>query len=173
VNDLHLTDRIPDVAAGRSSWNDDESEHLDNCRDCLVEWDLVTRYQGVMTSIDVDRVVENVVDALGAQKEQQPRTKMGVRRWLPIGLAAAASIALALTIWQPARTSEVAMVPLRAPSLLPELDQLLDSELELLLASIEVTAEVTADDYSVGSIPRLGDLTDSELELLLDDMENF
>jgi hypothetical protein len=50
--------------------------------------------------------------------------------------------------------------------MLPELDGLLEAELEQILALVEpISAE------PIGVIPRLGDLTEEELELLLLEVE--
>ncbi|HEX6615261.1 MAG TPA: hypothetical protein VF046_03075 [Gemmatimonadales bacterium] len=36
-----LSDRIPEVAAGRSRWTADDERHLAGCADCRAEWDLL------------------------------------------------------------------------------------------------------------------------------------
>jgi hypothetical protein len=91
---------------------------------------------------------------------------------VPIALATAASLALALTLWGPTSPAnqpvDTAVGAEYAPTLFPELDELLDSELEVVLATMESTGERAAP---IGDVPRLGDLTDDELEQLLDVVE--
>ena len=38
----HLSDRMPDVAAGRIRWSVPEQQHLVECADCAAEWRLVS-----------------------------------------------------------------------------------------------------------------------------------
>ena len=118
-------------------------------------------------SLDLDRITAGVLHGLREQSQVVPIR----RRWVPMALAAAASVALAVTVWWPS-PGEAPETPIAAgaeyvPTLFPELDELLESELEVVLASVEPTAEVVP----LGDVPRLGDLTDSELEQLLDAVE--
>ena len=62
-------------------------------------------------------------------------------------------------------TPEQAAVPVRQPTLLPELDDLLEADLEVILAMFP------EEPPDAGTQSRLGDLTDHELEQLLEDME--
>ncbi len=176
MNDGHLIDRMPEIAHGRGSWTSVEAAHLASCGECREEWQIVARVARVgatqlrspvdiaaLQSVLVTRLAEPVVIAA-----VRPVTN---RRWM-WGVAAAASLVLgvgASLIYMNGRESapDVAMVPVRSPTLLPELDRLIESELEILLAMMEPSV----DDLRPGAAPHLGELTDSELELLLGEME--
>lgn len=166
--DQHLSERIPDVARGDAQWTADEVAHLAACAECAAEWRVVRAFTASSPlAVDVDAVAEGVVARLRAEPAV---VSIGSRRpWrrAVVGLAAAASLALALAIWQPWQASrDVAVAPTREPTMLPELDALLEAELEVILAAIEPEPV-----EPLGSVPRIGDLTDEELELLLAEVE--
>jgi hypothetical protein len=161
----HLTDRMPDVAHGRGSWTPTEERHLATCDDCRAEWRLVSAIAPQGSPVDVDRVTAGVLAALAAKPRVLPFRR---RPWVPVALAAAASVALAVTLWGPAGNGDNdAATPGAFATILPELEGLLESELEQVLVLVEPT-----QDYApIGEVPRLGDLTDDELELLLTQVE--
>lgn len=168
MTDHHLTERIPDVARGDAEWTAEEAAHLAGCAECAAEWRVVSAFAtSVPLAIDVDAVAEGVVARLRAAPTV---VSIGSRRpWrrLMVGLAAAASVTLALVLWQPWQGSGgVAVAPTREPTMLPELDALFEAELEVILAAIEPEPV-----EPLGSVPRIGDLTDEELELLLAEVE--
>jgi hypothetical protein len=168
--EAHISERMPDVARGRAAWTPNEASHLEGCAECTAEWHLVRQVAGrePTVALDVDGLAARVVARLrGTQTVVSPGSHRGWRRWA-IGLAAAASIALAVAIWRPwpSGSAPVAMVPSRERTMLPELDALLEAELEVVLATIEPATAVP-----LGSVPRIGDLTDEELELLLEEVE--
>lgn len=164
----HLTDRMPDVVHGRESWTFAEQSHLLACADCAAEWRVVSAVQLAdrLPSVDTAALAVAVLDRLRNEPTVLPfKRRTPWRRGL-VSLVAAASIALAFLLWPATPATERAFVPSREPTMLPELDQLLEAELEVVLAA--VTAEV-ADP--IGTVPRLGDLTDEELETLLEEVE--
>jgi hypothetical protein len=164
----HLTDRIPDVLHGREAWTDADRAHLAACDDCAAEWRLVSGViaAGRQPTIDAAVLAEGVLRRLRAEPVVLPIRPRRSWRGALIGLAAAASVALAFLVWQPNGTEQVAVVPTREPTMLPELDGLLEADLEIVLAYI-----APVSDEPLGSVPRIGDLTDEELELLLAEVE--
>ncbi len=169
--DGHLTDRIPDVAHGAGTWTAEEQGHLATCDDCRRELalvgDVLARAAGA-SGLDVERIASVVLARLRDEVRVVPiASRRGtVMRWV-VGLAAAAAVVVTAIVWRPGSAPEaVAVGTARAPTMLPELDALLDSELEVVLASI------APDEVEpLGSVPRLGDLTDTELEQLLQSVE--
>jgi hypothetical protein len=177
----HLTDRMPEVANRRARWSSAEERHLAACADCRREWQVVTAIATAEPAVDVDRVVTGVLAGLRETPRvlplrdaprvlplrDAPRVLPLRRRWRPMALAAAAAAVLAVGLW--GTRSDDAAVPAvaEAATWFPELDALLESELEVVLASLEPTPEY----MPIGDVPRLGDLTDDELEQLLDDVE--
>ena len=82
-----------------------------------------------------------------------------------LGLASAAVLAIVFLV-PGSRGENAAFVPSREATMFPELDALLDAELEVVLAI--VSEEAVAP---VSEVPNLGDLTDAELETLLEEVE--
>lgn len=168
-----LSDRMPAVARGTASWDAEEAAHFGICSDCQAEWALVApiaRSAKPAPAIDLDRITRAVV--IGVRPEGRVVAISSRRRWSRslVGLAAAAGIALA--VYLPTRTvpgSEVAVVPTRAVTTIPELDALLEDELKVVLAAI--TEEAPAPVLAPGPLPRLGDLTEAELQQLLKTVE--
>ena len=166
----HLTDRIPDVARGRDAWSVVDEAHLASCGDCRREWRVVAAVEPVEAQLDLERITAGVLAGL-----ERPRVlAMPRRRLWPLGLAAAAAVALAVTTFgrgSPAADERaVAIGSDAAPTLFPELDRLVESELEVVLAAV-TPAEPAVESSPLGDLPRLGDLTDDELEQLLDAVE--
>lgn len=172
-----LSDRMPSIAKGLTEWDAEEAAHLATCGDCQAEWALIAPLARaaaahVAPAIDLDKVATQVTARLegrGRVLDFPARS-----RWMrPLaGLAAAAAVILSFTFLRPdLPTRDQALgVPTRAPTAIPELDALLEAELEVVLASL-TPDEAEEGVLSGGGIPRLGDLTDAELELLLEPTE--
>lgn len=168
-----LSDRMPAVARGEASWDAEESAHFRDCPDCQAEWRLVApiaRAARPAPAMDLERLTRGVI------REARPETQViaitSRRRWSRglVGLAAAAGIALAVYLpTRPQPAEEVAIVPTRAVTTIPELDALLEDELKVVLAAI--TEEEPAPVLAPGPLPRLGDLTEAELQQLLKTVE--
>jgi hypothetical protein len=154
-----LSDRIPDVALGRSSWSVEEQAHLAACADCRAEWDLVVAAGRLGTALPPLSSPEVMAAALSgrlAGSRAAARTRR--RSWLAVGLAAAAVTIIAVRIPRspdgtptpsapppttPSTSSSVASVPAIQ---LPELDGLPDAELESILGSLDESSSVPALD---------------------------
>ena len=164
---MHLTDRMPDVLHGRDAWTEADHAHLGSCADCAGEWRVVRAVRiPSVEPLDTDALAAGVLQRLRESPVVLPlMRRRGVRLGL-VGLAAAASIAVALLIRHEPPTSTTAFVPSREATMLPELDALLDAELEQVLATVSEDG-----DDPLGALPRLGDLTDEELETLLKEVE--
>jgi|CXWL01.1.fsa_nt_gi hypothetical protein len=168
-----LSDRMPAVARGEASWDADEAAHFGICRDCQAEWSLVApiaRSAVPAPTMDLDRIARAVV--LAARPESHVVAISSRRRWSRplLGLAAAAGIVMAVYLPnRPALQTELAVVPTRAVTTIPELDALLEDELKVVLAA--VTEEAPAPVLTPGPLPQLGDLTESELQQLLKTVE--
>lgn len=166
MTDAHLTDRIPDVAAGRDGWTAAEAAHLARCAECAAEWEIVVRYAGRVPG-DVSSA-EGVADAVLQRLRKSPVTELTPRRrrWArPVALLAAASVVIALLVQVSPPRDDAAVATSGEPTMLPELDGLGDGELEVLLVAL-----LPPDDAPVIELPRLGDLTDEELALLLEEV---
>jgi hypothetical protein len=168
-----LSDRIPAVALGRAEWTPQEVQHLQECRACQQEWEVVSaasRLGGRQEAvIDTEAIAAAVLERLG-----QAQAVLYVRRktWAAAGLAAAAAILIA--IWagggDPAGTTRqsgtVAAAQLQIP--LPELDNLEAAELDTVLQVINEPnslRDVGEDE------PELSDLNSDELQRVLDTWE--
>lgn len=165
----HLTDRMPEVARGTASWTPAEAAHLAACADCAAEWRVLRSVVGSASAVvvDAERIATGVLDRL--RVDSSVVSIASRRPWtrVVIGLAAAASVALAVAVWQPWQdTPELAVAPTREPTMLPELDALFEAELEVVLATLE-----PEPIEPIGAVPRMGDLTDDELEQLLEEVE--
>ncbi len=168
-----LSDRMPAVARGDASWDNEEAAHLGICPDCQLEWRLVApiaRSVIPAPQLDLDRITRAVVREARAQTPVVAIDSR--RRWSRglVGLAAAAGIAL--MVYLPNRLptgGEVAIVPTRAVTTIPELDALLEDELKLVLAAVE--GEAPAPTLTPGPLPRLDELTETELQQLLKTVE--
>lgn len=161
-----MRERMPGMASGTVEWTDADAAHLAACTDCALEWRVLkaTAALPARPVLDVERIAAEVTRRL----REAPAEPVVVRR-LPwrgavIGLlAAAASVALILSAPQLKRQSPDGVGGATALAILPELQGLDDSELELLLQSLGPTAS----DAAPGLVPHLEDLTDRELEQLL------
>jgi hypothetical protein len=160
-----LSDRMPDVALGRTAWTPEEQAHLEACDDCRAEWALV---QGAAHLGDSLRGVRDpaVLTAAVLARVAEERVTVRTRRraWLVAGLAAAAAVIILVRI---PRTIPTPMGPAVASApqtvALPELDDLPDAELEAILGSLDEPsgAPPSLDDSG------LDDLDEHELERVL------
>jgi hypothetical protein len=169
-----LSDRIPAVVLGRAEWTPQEIQHLQECRACQREWEVVrvaSRHgedRGV--GIDTNAVATSVLRRL----REEPAAPLFRRRtWALGGLAAAAAIIIAVwaggTADQAARTrgnGSLAAAQLEIP--LPELESLQAAELDSVLQALDEPNNLR--DSSAGE-PELDDLNSDELERVLDTWE--
>ena len=188
-----LSDRMPDVALGRSRWTEDEARHLAACADCRAEWALVTSAAHLGDSLpalpDPEVTSARVLARLAVERT---RARVRSRLWIVAGLAAAAVVALAVwtgrdgrvpgptpapppvasrpaPVAQPRDTPAVVVLPPAAAAVelpLPELDSLPAEALDSLLKVLdEPLARGDAGDAT------LGDAGDQELEQMLAGLE--
>jgi hypothetical protein len=182
-----LSDRMPDVALGRSRWTEEEARHLASCADCRAEWAVVHAVERLGASLpsapDPGLTAARVRERLAAGRA---RRRARTRALAGAGLAAAAALTLAVwpgrgrpTAPSVARTrvpGAVPAVPAPAPSSggraatdpgvhdgpelpLPELDSLPADALDSMLRVLdEPIARADGDDAP------LGDTGDQELE---------
>lgn len=166
----HLSDRMPEVARHASRWTADEAAHLLACEDCGAEWHLVgsavAMGHGVASRVNADQVAEQVI----ARLRESPAVVAPARPWVRRALlpfAAAAALVSAVWFGWPAAAGQDQPAVLVA--VLPELDDLDETELESL---VEGLAGTEADPLRpLEADESLGDLSDSELESLLRLME--
>jgi hypothetical protein len=164
-----LSDRIPDVALGRTSWTADEAAHLRACAECRAELALVQATVAIGRKAPVPADLGETARAVEGRLAREPRRRAS--RW-PLGrplVGAAAAAALVATVWTrwptraerstplPPASSSQALVPL------PELELLEPAELDSLWERMEapIAGSSTLD------APSLGDLEDTELEQVL------
>jgi hypothetical protein len=173
-----LSDRMPEVALGRTQWTPEEADHLATCAGCQREWRLVrlagSLGEGLGAGPDPASVARVALQRVALERHRDRQ-----RRWSLTGLAAAATIALA--VWygrgqpgqnlpSPARMPVATAPTPRVTELaipLPELDQLQEPELDSLLQTISppLTSGSTLAE------PSMGDLDDHELEEVLSTWE--
>lgn len=168
-----LSDRIPEVAAGRAQWTAEEVQHLNGCRMCQQEWRLVRAARslgdGVGVSFDSPAMTASVLLRL---KGAQAAGRLSRRAWSFTGLAAAAAIAAVVwggglegVLTRPDDGSPAVATGLAIP--LPELESLQPAELDSLLQ--------TMDEPSISGVPvddpGLSDLNPDELKSVLDSWE--
>jgi hypothetical protein len=157
-----LSDRIPEVIAGRSRWSEAEAAHLARCADCRAEVTLLRAAAGIGAGAPAPRdpavVAEAVLRRLADDRRSRSRSAW---RWVA-GAAAAAGIGLAT--WAGVRGGLPA--PAAPPVIeiaLPELEPLETAELDSLLE----TMDAAPTGWSAMDEPTLNDLNSDELELVL------
>ncbi len=167
-----LSDRMPDVVAGRTEWTRAEQDHLAACAACAHELDLV-RAAAALGDAFVSRtepaligsaITRRLADARRADRRDRRAT------WGAVAAAAAAVVIIssgagrgkpdaepvvAATSPAPAVAAESALVP--------ELDSLDAGELSAVLDAFEARHA----DPEPAATPTLGDLSDQELERVL------
>lgn len=190
-----LSDRMPDVAHGRSRWTAEEERHLAACADCRAEWLIVAAANRLGTLLpappDASVVSGRVLKRLRAERG---RERSRARVWTAAGLAAAAAVAIAVWMGRsggrgltpvPLDPAPVVAVPGRTlPPVdshavaaqpaggsrwelpMPELDSLPAEALDSILRALdEPLAQVDAEDL------RADDPGDQELEQALAGLE--
>ena len=163
-----LSDRMPAVPGGES-WTADERAHLDGCADCAAEWALVRSARAlgmdVAASLHQHHVTERVLGRLRAEQVTTRQRRGGLAL---AALAAAAALALTVWTWNPGHTGRTTLDVAAADLSLPELDSLQAPELEVLLR----TMDRSADDSGIDLVPVLpGDLEGGELDGVLEALE--
>ncbi len=92
-----LSDRMPDVAHGRSDWSEAEAAHLAGCAECRAEWQLVTTASrlgdGLPSPAEPSVALTLVLHRLVRERDLTCRR---MRLWSAAGLAAAAAVLLAV-----------------------------------------------------------------------------
>ena len=157
--DLHLSDRMPLIAAGRARWSVAEEAHLALCEECRSEWALVTRAADLGHEVERDLDL-NAIEAavLAGLQTPGPRRSWRPFAWL-IPLATAAAVVFAVM-------QGVNRSPTPSPetvTLLPELETLSSSELEAMLTLLPQGTVRPPDGFE--------DLTESELSTVIKDLE--
>jgi hypothetical protein len=136
-----LSDRMPAVALGRSTWTVEEARHLGGCRSCQDEWDLIRLSsrlgKDVGAELDPTATTRAVLHRLARSGEE---ARLRRKAW---GFAALASAAAAAAMVWAARTATIPSPSARAPVVaslqiqLPELDYLLPAELNTVLQTMD------------------------------------
>lgn len=164
-----LSDRMPAVGRGGSSWTAAEAVHLGQCPSCQTEWELirVASHLGrdVGAELDSTGTARAVLQRLAHSEAETIRRR---RSW---GFAALASAAAAAVIVWAGRPDGIPSPPAKAPAVaslqipLPELENLLPVELNAVLQ--------TLDEPYVGDSanPAAGDPDDEDLENGFDTLE--
>jgi hypothetical protein len=158
--DLHLSDRMPMVAAGRTRWSATDEDHLGRCEDCRSEWALISR------AADLGHEVERDLDlpAIEAAVLAGLQAPVARRSWRPltwlIPLASAAAVVFAV---MQGVTRSPTSSPETVVTLLPELETLSSSELEAMLTLLPQGTVRAPDGFE--------DLTESELSTVIKDLE--
>jgi hypothetical protein len=158
-----LSGRMPDVVSGRSQWSPIEATHMAQCADCAAEWRIVRVGSALHAglAIDTNRLAHGILARLraGGQVVSMPRLPW---RNFALGLAAAASVALA--VWVPSRAHPAVVVtlPARIGPLLPSLSNATDEQ----LVGISLASEGQLLAGVPGTVPHLGGLTADDLEEL-------
>jgi hypothetical protein len=169
-----LSDRIPAVVRGHAEWTPQEIQHLQECRACQQEWEVVRAASRLGQRREADIETEALATSV-LQRLRHEGTASHVRRrnWVVSGLAAAAAIIMA--IWagsgrDPAATSRqngsLAAAQLEIP--LPELESLEAAELDTVLQAMDEPNNLR--DPGDGE-PELSELNSDELERVLDTWE--
>lgn len=161
-----LSDRMPEVAAGRAVWSAPEGGHLAECSDCQAEWRLVQAAAelgvAVGRTVAPDQIAAGVRNRLQAPPTPATSWPGRVRR---VALPLAAAAVLLLLVWQASPWPRTDPEPVTLMAVLPELDGLSEAELETMFTM--VTGAEADPAPPLGTSESLGDLSDEELESLL------
>jgi hypothetical protein len=170
---LRLSERIPEVAVGRSEWTRNEREHLAGCPSCRREWELVQLTRS-LSHEQLPRFDTQAMTRTLQERLQRSRRQRRARRvvWGLGGLGLAASLTAVLWIGPADRAPSISdPAPSTSGSLatrleipLPELEGLEPVELDSVLNTMD---EPLAADSAVDP-PELGDFDSGELETVLD-----
>jgi hypothetical protein len=94
----HLSDRMPEVALGRTRWTPEDERHLAGCDDCQAEWAIVvaaSRLGARLPAIDSERVAARATERVRAE---QARAKVRTQ-WVTALVSVAAAAMVALAVW--------------------------------------------------------------------------
>ena len=167
-----LSDRIPAVALGRAEWTPEEVGHLNGCRECQQEWNVVRAASHLGEGVaapDPEALAVAVLRRLRRDREtgRQRRRAGGLA-----GFAAAAAVAAA--VWTGGNDIRTEQLPQTRPIVagrlaipLPELESLQPAELDSVLQ----TVDEPNGGGSHSDEPDLRDLNADELERVLDSWE--
>ncbi len=154
---------MPDLLAGRAAWSAAQEAHLVACAECAAEWRLVRLGATLYASLvpDTERLLGVVLSGIRPGAQIVPLRRLPWRNFV-LGLAAAASVALA--VWVPNRAHETLVValPSRIGPLLPKLSSLTDAQLD----RISLASEGGYGVGEAGAVPHLSDLSESDLTQL-------
>jgi hypothetical protein len=157
----HLSDRIPEIAHGRSSWTPAEAAHLAECADCRAELELVRATLRMADRApvvgDPESITRQVLTRLAADGRARRRSRWA---W---GLGTAAAAAAAIAVWGGGDRSPAPPASVGAEFALPELEPLETAELDSLLQTMDAQSPA----WSALDEPSLGDLEADELEQVL------
>lgn len=163
-----LSERMPDVAAGRAGWSAQESRHLEGCAECREELALVRAAMALGRDVEQEVDGDRISAALLTRLRAPDAPAVTPRRWAPVALIAAAAV-LALFVWPTAvvntTVSEGAGEALVIR--LPALDSLDAGQLEQVYDGLDAPIS----SITPGPDPRLDDLSTGELERVLRSLE--
>lgn len=166
-----LSDRMPDVAHGRSTWSGDEAAHLVGCADCRAEWALVQGAARLGRDLPPVRLAERTTAEMlprlreARQVERRTAIRRVALRWG--GLAAAAAVAFAVLWRAPVNpAAERAGVPAAAAFTVPlaELDL---ADAEELRAALDAFEAPITEGTTLERSPGVGDVETDDLERVL------
>jgi hypothetical protein len=145
-----LSDRMPAVALGRTEWTPNEVQHLRGCPSCQEEWQVVQQSSRLGREIGLGLANAASSEAL-LRRLARDRVKRGRKRtWSIAGLAAAATVALAVWTGSPGtrQAHQTSTVVAGLPMALPELDGLQPAELDSVLQTMDepAPADSTLDE---------------------------
>ncbi|MGH7702219.1 MAG: hypothetical protein ACREMO_03950 [Gemmatimonadales bacterium] len=160
-----MLDRMPEVAAGRSAWTEDEHRHLETCQDCPAAWTLMLAVrrlgESTVARIDPAAVAAAVVGRLAAARRADRVRRLA---WVG-GLAAAAVLVL---LFRRGPSGEPAAPSAAVALVLPvaELDSLDRGQLQYVLDELDppLTGGSSVD------APPIGDLDEQQMERVLNSM---
>ena len=169
-----LSDRIPAIVVGRAEWTPQEMQHLQDCRACQQEFEVVRAASRLghrrEAEIDIEALATSVLQRL---RDEPPAPHVPRRTWVLSGLAAAAAIMIAIWTGSPGdppaatrQNSSLVAAQLEIP--LPELESLQAAELDTVLQAMDEPNNLR--DPGDGE-PDLSDLSSDELERVLDTWE--
>ncbi len=170
-----LSDRMPAVALGRSTWSGDESAHLAGCAECRAEWALVQgaarmggRLPPVRPAERTERTVAELLPRLrdARQEDRRTATRRAALRWG--GLAAAAAIAFAVVLRGPAGpAAEPVIAPAAGVAFSVPLAELDLADAEELRAALDAFEAPITDGNTLERSPGVGDVEADDLERVL------
>jgi hypothetical protein len=145
-----LSDRMPAVALGRTDWTPNEAQHLRGCPSCQEEWQVLQQSSRLGREIGLGLAGAASSEVL-LQRLARDRIRRRRRRtWSIAGLAAAATVALAVWTGSPGtrQAHQASAVVAGLPMALPELDGLQPAELDSVLQTMDepAPADSTLDE---------------------------